>query len=72
VAIEHRVGMLDLEDISVAIAVAHARRAPAMDANRYLIEELKRRVPVWKQEHYVDGERVWVDPTAAFTSMSPS
>jgi len=65
VAVEHRVGMLGLEEISVAIAVAHARRAPAMDANRCIIEELKRRVPVWKQEHYVDGERVWVDPTAA-------
>ena len=65
VVIEHRVGLLALEEISVAIAVAHARRTPAMDANRYIIEELKRRVPVWKREHYEDGERVWVDPSAA-------
>lgn len=64
VAIEHRIGVLLLQEISVAIAVAHARRAPAMDAGRYAIEELKRRVPVWKQEHYADGERRWVDPTA--------
>jgi molybdopterin synthase catalytic subunit len=72
VAIEHRVGMLGLEEISVAIAVAHPRRAPAMDASRYIIEELKRRVPVWKQEHYVDGERVWIDPTVAHTTVSPT
>lgn len=69
--IEHRVGLLALEEISVAIAVAHARRTPAMDANRYIIEELKRRVPVWKREHYQDGGRVWVDPSAA-TSTAPA
>jgi molybdopterin synthase catalytic subunit len=33
-------------------------------ARRYVIEELKRRVPIWKLEHYVDGTREWVDPTA--------
>jgi len=70
VAMEHRVGLLVLEEISVAIAVAHARRAPAMDASRFIIEELKRRLPVWKQEHYVDGERVWVDPTATPVPVS--
>jgi molybdopterin synthase catalytic subunit len=39
---------------------AHAHRAPALDANRYVIEELKRRVPIWKLELYVDGTREWV------------
>ena len=34
-----------------------------MDATRYIIEELKKRVPIWKREHYVDGTREWVDPT---------
>lgn len=62
--VEHRVGMLQLQEISVAIAVAHARRAPALDASRYVIEALKQRVPIWKQEHYLDGDRQWVDPTA--------
>jgi molybdopterin synthase catalytic subunit len=66
--VEHRVGTLGLQDISVAIAVAHARRAPALDASRFIIEELKRRVPIWKREHYVDGDRQWVDPTASITS----
>ena len=58
--IEHRVGALVLGDISVAIVAAHAHRAPALDANRYIIEELKRRVPIWKLEHYEDGAREWV------------
>ena len=63
VAVVHRLGTLGLGEVSVAIAVAHPRRAPAMDAQRYVIEELKRRVPIWKLEHYVDGTREWVDPT---------
>ena len=64
-AIEHRLGTLEVGDVSVAIAVAHARRGPAIDAMRHVIEELKRRVPIWKREHYADGTREWVDPTAA-------
>ena len=63
--IEHRIGVLALGDVSVAIAVAHAHRAPALDATRYVIEELKKRVPIWKREHYTDGSREWIDPTAA-------
>ena len=58
--IEHRLGLLELGDVSVAIVAAHPHRAPALDANRYVIEELKRRVPIWKLEHYVDGTRNWV------------
>jgi molybdopterin synthase catalytic subunit len=61
IAIEHRLGELSLGDISVAIAVSHARRAPALDACRFVIEELKKRVPIWKREHYADGSRAWVD-----------
>jgi molybdopterin synthase catalytic subunit len=63
IVVEHRVGFLALTDVSIAIAVSHARRAPAMDAARYVIEEIKKRVPIWKREHYVDGTREWVDPT---------
>ena len=54
-------GTLGVGEASVAVAAAHARRAPAMDAARYVVEELKRRVPVWKREHYADGRRAWVD-----------
>lgn len=66
VVIEHRIGYLALGEASVAIAVAHPRRAPAMDASRFAIEEIKRRVPIWKREHYVDGTREWVDPTRRY------
>lgn len=59
--IEHRLGVLGLGDISVAIVGAHAHRAPALDANRYVIEELKKRVPIWKLEQYHDGTREWVN-----------
>jgi molybdopterin synthase catalytic subunit len=63
VVAEHRLGYLALGEASVAVAVAHPRRGPAFDASRYVVEELKRRVPIWKREHYTDGTREWVDPT---------
>jgi molybdopterin synthase catalytic subunit len=62
IAVEHRLGELSLGDVSVAIVVAHAHRAPALDTCRHVIEELKKRVPIWKREHYADGSRAWVDP----------
>jgi len=62
--VEHRVGTLTLGDVSVGIAAAHAHRAPALDSVRYVIEEIKKRVPIWKLEHYRDKTRSWVDPTA--------
>ena len=64
VVVEHRVGTLTVGEVSVAIAVAHPHRAAAYDASRYVIEQIKRRVPIWKREHYADGTREWVDPTA--------
>jgi molybdopterin synthase catalytic subunit len=63
IIVEHRVGALRVGDISLAIAAAHARRGNAMDATRYVVEQLKQRVPIWKLEHYADGVREWVDPT---------
>lgn len=60
VAVEHRLGTLALGEASVAIAVAHAHRGSAYDASRYIIEQLKRRVPIWKRDHYADGTREWV------------
>lgn len=63
VAIEHRIGTLGIGEVSVAIVAAHAHRGPALDGARAIIESLKQRVPIWKREHYVDGERAWVDPT---------
>lgn len=65
VTIEHRLGTLAIGEVSVAIVAAHAHRAEACDSARAIIEALKVRVPIWKREHYVDGERAWVDPTRA-------
>ena len=60
IVVEHRLGTFGLGEASVAIAVAHPHRGKAYEANRYIIEELKKRVPIWKLEHYVDGTREWV------------
>jgi molybdopterin synthase catalytic subunit len=60
IVVEHRLGYLAVGEASVAIVVSHERRAPALDAVRYIIEELKVRVPIWKCEHYTDGSRDWV------------
>ncbi|NUO64459.1 MAG: molybdenum cofactor biosynthesis protein MoaE [Gemmatimonadaceae bacterium] len=65
VVAEHRVGSLALGEASVAIAVGHPRRAGAFDAARYVIEEIKLRLPVWKQELFTDGTREWVDARVA-------
>jgi molybdopterin synthase catalytic subunit len=56
----HRVGRLEIGEASVAIAVASPHRAEAYEASRYVIEQLKQRVPVWKREGYVDGQTEWV------------
>jgi molybdopterin synthase catalytic subunit len=60
-AAEHRLGALDLGDASIAIAVAHPHRAQAYEASRFVIEEVKRRLPIWKREGYVDGTSEWVN-----------
>ena len=69
VAVEHRLGELAVGDCSVAVAVAHPHRARAFEAARYVIEELKERVPIWKREQYVDGTREWVRATSTHTEL---
>lgn len=59
VAVEHRVGALDVGEASVAVAVSSAHRTDAFAAARYLIDELKSRAPIWKKEHW-DGGAEWV------------
>jgi molybdopterin synthase catalytic subunit len=63
VALRHRLGDLAIGDAAVAVAVAGDHRDEAFAACRYVIEELKRRVPIWKRERYADGTEAWVDPT---------
>ena len=72
IAVQHRLGELAVEDVSVAIAVGHAHRDMAYAASRWVIEELKRRVPIWKREHYTDGTREWVDPTGHARAGAPA
>jgi molybdopterin synthase catalytic subunit len=60
IAVVHRVGELAIGDVSVAIAVSSPHREQSFDAARYIIEQIKQRLPVWKQEHYVDGEARWL------------
>jgi molybdopterin synthase catalytic subunit len=56
VAITHRVGRLDITDVAVVIAVSTPHRADSYEANRYAIERIKEIVPIWKKEHWEDGE----------------
>jgi molybdopterin synthase catalytic subunit len=60
IAVVHRVGRLELGEASVAIAVASPHRDAAYQASRYIIEQLKRRVPIWKKEGYLEGESEWL------------
>lgn len=60
VAIAHRTGLLAVGELAVVIAAAAPHRAEAFDACRYAIDELKKRVPIWKKEHATDGAS-WVD-----------
>ena len=61
VAAIHRIGELRVGEVSVAITVSSPHRAEAYDASRYIIEEIKKRLPVWKKEHYSDGAEGWVE-----------
>jgi len=61
VACVHRIGELEVGEVSVAIAVSSPHRAQAYDASRYVIEEIKKRLPVWKKERYSDGAEEWVE-----------
>ncbi|RLQ93447.1 molybdenum cofactor biosynthesis protein MoaE [Falsibacillus albus] len=58
-AISHRIGRLDITDIAVAIAISTPHRASAYEANRYAIERIKEIVPIWKKEHWENGEE-WI------------
>lgn len=58
--IEHYKGRLDIGGISILIAVSSPHRDESFRACRYIIEEIKHRSPIWKQEHYLDGDSEWV------------
>tara|TARA_B100001173_G_scaffold205408_1_gene177120 strand:- start:64 stop:516 length:453 start_codon:yes stop_codon:yes gene_type:complete len=60
VFIEHAKGYLDLGEVSIIIAVACKHRDEAYVLSRYIIEEIKKRSPIWKKEHYLNNESDWL------------
>jgi molybdopterin synthase catalytic subunit len=60
ISVVHRCGRLEIGEVSVAIMVAAPHRGAAYEASRYVIEELKKRVPIWKREGYVEGDSRWL------------
>ncbi len=70
VAIVHRLGRLDVGETSILIAVSSAHRAQAFEACRWVIDTLKKTVPIWKKEHFEDGA-VWADGELFPSEVSP-
>ena len=68
IAVQHRLGTIPAGDASIGIAAAAPHRAEAFEACRFVIEEVKRRIPVWKKELRLDGTEVWVDPSGRPTT----
>jgi len=57
----HRTGLLELGECAVWVGVSSAHRDEAFQACRYIIDQVKVRLPIWKKEHYVDGHSGWVN-----------
>ena len=57
----HRVGTLEIGDLAVWVGVSAHHRDAAFTACRYIIDEIKHRVPIWKKEHYADGDSGWIN-----------
>jgi molybdopterin synthase catalytic subunit len=57
----HRIGLLQVGDLAVWVGVSAVHRGEAFDACRFIIDEIKHRVPIWKKEHYQDGDSGWVN-----------
>jgi len=57
----HRKGLMELTDVAVVVGVSSPHRGPAFDACRYIIDQLKVRLPIWKKEYYANGHAEWVN-----------
>ena len=66
IAMIHRVGRLEIGEVSVAVAVASPHRKEAFEACHYAMNRLKQVVPIWKREVWADGEEEWVKPDPVF------
>jgi molybdopterin synthase catalytic subunit len=72
VAVRHRLGLVTTEEASIGIAAAAPHRAAAFAACRYVIEQVKERLPVWKKELRADGSVLWVDPQGRPAVVGPA
>ena len=70
-AVRHRLGLVPTEEASIAIAAAAPHRAEAFEACRYVIEQVKKRLPIWKKELRADGTTLWVDPEGRPAVVGP-
>lgn len=68
---QHRIGELEIGELAVLVVVAAAHRDAAFAACRYVIDEVKARVPIWKQEFYGDGGALWKHPADGITPVRP-
>lgn len=68
----HRLGVLDIGDLAVWVGVTAAHRDAAFAACRYIIDEVKLRVPIWKKEHYEGGDSGWINCQAVPPQTRPS
>lgn len=64
----HRIGKLSLGEVAVWVGTSAAHRGPAFDACRWILDEVKARVPIWKHEQYADGEAEWLHPVTGATA----
>ncbi len=71
VALRHRLGLVPTEEASIGIAAAAPHRADAFATCRYVIEEVKQRLPIWKKELRADGSVLWVDPQGRPAVVGP-
>ena len=60
VAVQHRVGTLEIGELAVVVAVSAPHRAAALETTRWLIDALKREIPIWKKQEYADGDPEWL------------
>lgn len=62
ISVVHRIGKVSVGEVSIAVAVSGPHRGETFSAGEWLIDELKKKVPIWKQENGVDGSNQWVHP----------
>lgn len=62
-SIVHRIGVVEIEAASIAVAVSSPHRVASFEAASWIMDRLKQSVPIWKQEHWAGGESEWVHPT---------